>query len=107
MKTFYFCTQTSTQTNQTPGRDISELIVLRSDGCRVRTSTTDLARSVPPMGQYGSVGPVALYQSASCPSVTACLVSGQCVGSCQENITRLVLAGGEGAEQHAQDAQSG
>lgn len=54
----------------------------------------DLARhhSVPPMGQYGIVGPVPVYQSASCPSVTADLVSGQCVECCQESITRLVLA---------------
>ena len=39
--------------------------------------------------------------------MSRCLVSGQCVESCQENITRLVLPGVEGAEQHAQDAQSG
>ena len=59
----------------------------------------DLARhhSVPPMGQYGIVGPVPVYQSASCPSVTADLVSGQCVEPGQESRTRLVLGGRERA----------
>ena len=79
---------------------------------RPRTSARDLARAPlrPAHGtvrHYGNVGPVPVYQSASCPSVTADLVSGQCVECCQESITRPVLGGREGAEQQALDAQSG